>query len=217
MGGLGYKNNQSAFLKLAQRAPWRVLAEKSRALPPGDRQAVLRGWLSSVSGLVDGQSASGVMPLPKGIGPSLARREWRLSGLRPANHPLRRMAGAAGLLDRYSQAGLTASLERAARSGSPKVLTASLTVAGDDGQLVAPLGSGRARDLAVNVVLPFFHALAGGEVDDYIGLYRRFGKLQENELTREMARLLLDPSWGPLVTSARRQQGLIHLQRVLAG
>ena len=83
--------------------------------------------------------------------------------------------------------------------------------------MVASIGRDRARELAVNVVLPFLHALPGGGADGYLDLYRRFGKPQENELTREMARLLLDPAWGQLVTSARRQQGLIHLHRVLAG
>ncbi len=84
-------------------------------------------------------------------------------------------------------------------------------------EIVFPIGRARARDLAVNVAVPFLHALPGGGADEYLDLYRRFGKLQENELTREMARLLLDPSWGVLVTSARRQQGLIHLHRVLTG
>ena len=121
------------------------------------------------------------------------------------------MAGAACLVDRYCRTGLAASLDRVARSGGPKALTASLTVSGTVAGTVAAVGLGRARDLAVNVVLPFFHAMSGGGAEDYLDLYHRFGKLQENELTREMARLLLDPSWGVLVTSARRQQGLIHL------
>ena len=85
------------------------------------------------------------------------------------------------------------------------------------GDGAASIGKDRARDLAVNVVLPFLHAWSGGGADGNLNLYRGFGKSQENELTREMARLLLDPSWGRLVTSARRQQGLIHLHRVLTG
>lgn len=220
MEGLGYKNNQQPFVKLAQRAPWRVLVQKSQGLPPQERAAAVQGWLSAVSGLAEGQDSKGGLSqgvaLPRGLGPSMSRREWHLSGLRPANHPLRRMAGAAGLADRYSQAGLVASLDRAAKSGGPKALTACLTVAGD-GERAAPIGRARARDLAVNVALPFLHALPGGGADGYLDLYRRFGKLQENELTREMARLLVNPAWGPLVKSARRQQGLIHLHRVLTG
>ncbi len=225
MEGLGYKNNQQPFVKLAQRAPWRILVQRSEGLPAKDRAAAVQGWLSAVSGLVAGQDTGWGSVLPRGLGPCLSRREWHLSGLRPANHPLRRFAGAACWVDRYSQAGLAASLKRAAKtrpkkaadqaaeSGSPKALTACLAVAAGDGERAAPVGKDRARDLAVNVALPFLHALSGDQLD----LYRRFGKLQENELTREMARLLLDPAWGRLVTSARRQQGLIHLHRVLTG
>ncbi len=92
MEGLGYKNNQQPFLKLAQRAPWRVLAQRSEGLPAEDRAAAVQGWLSAVSGLVAGQ---GSVASPRGLGPCLSREDWHLSGLRPANHPLRRMAAAA--------------------------------------------------------------------------------------------------------------------------
>ena len=99
-------------------------------------------------------------------------------------------------------------------------MTASLMVA-SAGHGAASVGRDRARDLAINVVLPFLHGAfrneAGPNGQVYLDLYRVYGKLQENELTREMARVLLDPSWRRLVTTARRQQGLIHLQRALAG
>ena len=222
MEGLGYKNNQQPFLKLAQRAPWRVLVEMSEDLPSQDRAAAVQGWLSAVSGLAPGTGYIGSphgAALPRGLGSCLSRSEWHLSGLRPANHPLRRMAGAACWVDRHSQAGLVASLDQSVRqatqTGSPKALTACLAVAGQ-GARVAAVGRDRARDLAVNVALPFLHA-ATGDDSVYLEVYHQVGKSQENELTREMARLLLDPSWGRLVTSARRQQGLIHLHRVLTG
>ena len=77
MEGLGYKNNQQPFLKLAQRAPWRVLAQRSEGLPAKDRTAAVQGWLSAISGLVVGQGSSGGLggvALPRGLGPSLSRR-----------------------------------------------------------------------------------------------------------------------------------------------
>jgi len=102
MEGLGYKNNQQPFLKLAQRAPWRVLVQKSQGLPGRERAAAVQGWLSAVSGLVAGQdSGAAVEGPPRGLGPAMSRREWHLSGLRPVNHPLRRMAVAAGWAVRY--------------------------------------------------------------------------------------------------------------------
>ena len=80
----------------------------------------------------------------------------------------------------------------------------------------------RARDLAVNVALPFLHGQAIREEKPvkaqlYLGLYRNYGKLQDNELTREMTDQLMEPGWSMVLTNARRQQGLIHLHRVLAG
>jgi len=221
MEGLGYKNNQQPFLKLAQRAPWRVLVQKSQGLPGRERAAAVQGWLSAVSGLVARQdSGAAVEGPPRGLGPAMSRREWHLSRLRPVNHPLRRMAGAAGWAVRYAQNGLVGPLQRAAdgasRSNTLKALTDCLVVAGD-GEGLASIGKDRGRDLVVNVVLPFLYDLSGDGAEDYLDLYRRLGKSQENELTREMTRLLLDPSWGRLVTSARRQQGLIHLHRALIG
>ena len=117
-------------------------------------------------------------------------------------------------------------------AGNPGKLTSALTVAADPGQRTASVGAARARDMAVNVVLPFFHALASrapaasgdaaatalaAAAGDTLKLYRDFGKLQDNELTREMADRLLEPTWKKAVNSARRQQGLIHLHRQLTG
>ena len=48
-------------------------------------------------------------------------------------------------------------------------------------------------------------------------LYRDFGPLIDNEITRDLVATLQEPEWGRVANNARRQQGLIHLQRVLAG
>ena len=80
------------------------------------------------------------------------------------------------------------------------------------------MGADRARDLAVNVSLPFCHSLAGGDKDTpELAHYKKFPKLQANEITREMAEQLLPTEWAGVVNSARRQQGLIHLHRQLSG
>ena len=100
---------------------------------------------------------------------------------------------------------------------SPKSLTQALTVS--DG-ITTYIGSLRAREIAVNVVLPFFHGLASGQGEDgqaYLEMYAKFGKLPDNEITREMVNQLFDPAWGKVVATARHQQGLIHLQRLLSG
>lgn len=110
----------------------------------------------------------------------------------------------------------------------------------NDGKEVSLIGRDRSRDMAVNSVLPLLHALAqltgdGGLALAALEVYREFPKLQENEITREMGRQLLDPlqgksgsaetaegppekgrSWARLIQNARRQQGLLHLHHLLA-
>lgn len=94
----------------------------------------------------------------------------------------------------------------------------------------AAIGKGRLRDMVVNCVLPFLHALAEGRGDTQLaqlslGFYQGFPRLQENELTREMRQQLfsyllpaadeVNRGWGRVVCNARRQQGLLHLHRLI--
>ena len=84
------------------------------------------------------------------------------------------------------------------------------------------MGSGRAKDLAVNAVLPFMWAWTevsgkGPGTDAAWELYRLFPRLAGNELDREMAVQLLPQRWRKVVSTARRQQGLLHLSALLKG
>ena len=113
---------------------------------------------------------------------------------------------------------MTAGLKAVCETGDSGKLTKALTVESQERFGGAYIGRDRARDLAVNVVLPFLDALdqpAG--TGSFLEIYRKFGKLQDNELTKEMAHRLLIPAWRGVADSARRQQGLIQLQRLLAG
>ena len=81
------------------------------------------------------------------------------------------------------------------------------------------IGAGRARDMAVNVVLPFMHALAGamrnGEAAARsLEAYRSFPGLADNDITREMSRLVADRGLTVSTKGARRHQGLAHLYNV---
>ena len=125
-------------------------------------------------------------------------------------------------MDRFLEVGLVQGLMRAAVSDGPKELTSALMAQEGSGRKGALIGQNRARDLAVNIVLPFLHGLAihggkPGSGDTYLDLYARFPKLQENRLTQEMAEQLIEPGWTAVVTTARRQQGLLHLHSLLAG
>jgi hypothetical protein len=80
------------------------------------------------------------------------------------------------------------------------------------------LGSGRASDIMINVLLPFTCAwsqlngrpdLAGAVLE----AYRDYPKLSDNALLRHMRSQLQIK--GSAVSSAGRQQGLLHIYRTL--
>ena len=137
--------------------------------------------------------------------------QWRLFRVRPANHPVRRIMGAAHLVDRYLETGLVAGLAKEMTSGGVQSLLAELTV--------PPfIGRGRAADVMVNVILPFLHAYtveqrSAGLRRACLEAYRVAPRLEENEITREMRRLLRTEEQEVSVHNARRQQGLIHLYK----
>ena len=144
----------------------------------------------------------------------MERKDWHLFRVRPSNHPAVRVEGAAELVARFLEPGMVSGLSGA--SASPRRLAGALIVdARNDG--TAPVGIGRARDLAVNAVLPMLHALDGRAESSYLDLFRKFPKLQHNEVLREMAEQLLPEEWRSIVNSARRQQGLLHLAALLRG
>ncbi len=211
--GLGYRHNQQPFVKLAQAAPIAALRRAALPVLAEQRPMVLRHWLLGVSGLADSASAVPSRP-PPGLGPAMERKEWHLFRVRPTNHPAARIEGAAELVARFLERGLLAGLADAA--GSLSQLTAALTVEGRNGR-PAPIGAGRARDLAVNAVLPVLHSLDGSTESQYLTLYWRFPRLQGNEVVREMADQLLPELWRAEVNSPRRQQGLLHLAALLRG
>ena len=124
MEGLGYRQNQQPFVRLAQAAPVAALQRASQPVLTQQRPMVLRHWLLTVSGLNDGSSGA----LPDGLGPAMERGDWHLFRVRPANHPAVRIGGAAELLARFLAEGLIPGLARAAET--PKQLTAALTVEG---------------------------------------------------------------------------------------
>ena len=208
--GLGYKHNQQPFVRLAHAVPIEALCRAARPVLAQQRPMALRHWLLTVAGLNDGAPGK----LPAGLGPPMERKDWHLFRVRPSNHPAVRIEGAAELLARHLERGLMVGLSETAKS--PKLLVAALSVEGRDGG-AAPIGTGRARDLAVNAVLPLLHSLAGGEESPHLDTYRRFPKLQGNEIVREMAEQLFPHEWQQVADSARRQQGLLHLAALLRG
>lgn len=216
---LGYRQNQQPFLRLSGAAPYSALCRAARGVAETHRAAAVESWLLQLSGLGRGEEAARFALPGRGFGRPMTGREWHCFRVRPANHPRRRIGGAARLVVSYLEAGLLAGLAARAAGGSPRKLTEGLTVV-DGGKTY--VGTGRAREMAVNVVLPLLHGMTSlqvgaGPAEAYRELYHRFGLLYENGITREVAGQLIDPDWPRVITTARRQQGLIHLQRLLSG
>ncbi len=213
---LGYAANRRPFRRLAEFFSYAAAASLVGE-PAGTRLAALRALLLTASGLARAAD-TGSGALDRGLVRRLPRTrrlsesEWRLFRVRPSNHPVRRVEGAARLVDRFLDVGPAAYVMGAADHGKPSALVRALSE--------PPLiGAGRARDMAVNVVLPFAHALAGASRDReaaarYLEAYRAFPSLADNDITREMKRLVADRGLEVSARGARRHQGLAHLYNV---
>ena len=215
MEALGYSTNRRPFAALAASVPMTML-RALRGEPEETRLVAIRATLVSAAGLLssvseeDEKRLRGVL---KGLPPVEKIAEpWKIFRVRPSNHPLRRIEGATVLIDRALDSGLVSSLAETVRQGTHRPLI--------DQFAVPPyIGESRAREIAVNVVLPFMYAWGGTARDRELRaasmeIFRRMPGLADNEITREMKRLL--PS-GVDTRGARRQQGLIHLYKHMRG
>jgi hypothetical protein len=220
MEALGYASNRRPFRDLARRVPLATLVPL-RFEPPATRLMAIKAMLLSAAGLLDEpvlleeatqlRRLAGVLP----GGEVMPRGRWHLFRLRPANHPVRRILGAAHLIDRYLAPGMARGLENDVRGAEPALLARRLA-------FPPFVGAERAREMAVSVVLPFTHAWAELAGDGplrtlSLELFRRFPRLADNEVTREMKRLLGAASAGIEIRSARRHQGLMKLYRDWVG
>ena len=155
--------------------------------------------------------------------------DWRFFKVRPGNHPVRRLAAMSHLLLRYRKKGLLAGLEEklteSGNGNTSRSLEQALMVAPDlywgcyldfrvpaRGAAPALIGSGRAADMVINVLLPF--AYATGPVNRSkraLNIYRNYGAPEENALVEHMRRQL--GASRAFNDGALRQQGLIHIYK----
>ena len=214
MEALGYAANRRPFRELSRRVPF-IMLMSMRGEPDATRLLALEAMLVRGAGLlplVDPERAVRFAAVLDHLPPanSIPSGMWRTAGVRPANHPLRRLTGAARILDRHLERGIMRGLAEAAARGS-RPLTDALSAK-------PYVGVGRAREVSATAALPLVHAWAGMRRDlELEGLcletYRGFPKLQENAVTREMSRLLARA--GALLgrLGARRHQGLIQVYK----
>ena len=161
---------------------------------------------------------------------TMSEDDWHLFKVRPNNLPSRRIAAMSYLILRYGERGLFEEVVKLIREVPPNqgyhrlekgfIVTASGYWANHFdfglGRKNSPtlIGSRRAADIVVNIILPF--AFAWGKItcqpelaSKALKLYDSYPKLALNSIERHMnEQLRLNNS---LVSSARRQQGLIHI------
>jgi hypothetical protein len=244
MAALGYTRNKGQFLTLARSVPLEILEPVIRGETTEDEclahvQAVLLG----AAGLLPSQrpqvclrtGRSDTWPekletVWNGYGgvPVLSAGDWYMSGTRPGNFPVRRIAAMGYLLLRCRRDGLLAGLTKTLYPGETGAgyseVENSLVVSAEGywarnldfhlpvrNKAPALLGRGRAADIVINILLPF--AAATISEDRALEMYRSYPRLETNTLERHMLQQLgLDRK---TVNSACRQQGLIHIYRTL--
>ena len=215
MGALGYPRNRRAFRTLAARVPWDVAVICAnpheleillmRAAGFGDRSAAQRGSLDDMPG----RSPDWVRP-------------WG----RPANSPVVRISAISALVPVWAGAGGIAAkcTQCVGSAGMPGQLSQMFRPAELAGGVAATvMGSARAAEIVVNVLLPAAFALATGPPgassnsmglkDRALAHYDAHPRLKENSLTRE-AKVALGVDYTvPNIGKARDQQGLVALYR----
>ncbi len=162
---------------------------------------------------------------------AMSEGDWHLFKVRPSNFPPRRIAAMSYLVFRYRQLGIFEEVVNMVKesplSKGYHRLEEGLTITTSGywashfdlglGRMIngsTLLGSRRAADIVVNIILPF--AFAWGKItsppelmNKALNLYRSYPKLAVNSVERHMSKQLgLNSS---LANSARRQQGLIHI------
>ncbi|MFC1933092.1 DUF2851 family protein [Chloroflexota bacterium] len=166
---------------------------------------------------------------------AMSHNAWHLFKVRPNNSPVRRLVAMSYLILRYREKGILEELvslvkEAPVSQGYHRLEKALLVTAGDywashfdfgsDSRIRSPtlLGSGRAADITVNVLLPFAFAWSQFTSQPELGMKafdinRHYPKLAVNSVERHMMEQL--GLSRDLVSSAQRQQGLIHIYNTL--
>lgn len=188
LAGLAYGSDRGVFAEVAERLPWRTLAERLTLAPPDEAVAAAEALLLDATGSLGDRVVS-----------------------RPANHPRRRLAGLAQLIVRH-HALFGAAAPEGLLALPPPALIAAWSVPASGGALI---GRGRAIELLVNAVLPWAAAVATSHCHPHLAAeaHARFATLPrpgaygvltflENNLRVEGAPL-----------DARRQQGLLALYK----
>ena len=228
MGALGYTKNKKAFQELARRLPFRVVESITSEQQSRDRILTLKALLLGAAGLLPSQCEGKAksenfkeISQLENIWQSLKVEnnmnyaDWHFFRMHPRNFPTSRLMATAHLLDRYFDDGLLGGVLNLINEAIPGKRAISI----EKGFIIPDLlGQGRAREIVINIVLPF--ALAWAETNaqketkqHVFQLYRNYPKSSENQITRYLSRLFWNEGKSSSINSAQRQQGMIHLYK----
>jgi hypothetical protein len=236
LAALGYKHNTWPMRRVAELAP----LESATKLSARDAEArylgianLLPGEIASTKTDADKHArllwdhwwrqADGLEPVPK--------QAWKFAGLRPANHPARRVALAAQwaangsvaqrleqwMLAKIDNADLENSLARALQVPENEFWNRHWTFRSNPTKTNQPLlGSSRATDLAINVILPWLwiRAAAGRNETLQAEAERRYlawPPAQDNSVLKLARERLF--SGRVRIKTAAHQQGIIQIVR----
>lgn len=238
---LGYKHNVWPMLHLAEQRSRLLALPVNPAKPPA--ALLLQARLLGMSGLLPAEltraqkSSDGYLRRAWDFwwrerdafsDAILPRAAWKLHGLRPANHPSRRLALAAHWL---ADENFISKIENwIAAEKNATALLGILQVESDDfwswhwtfksarlKRMQPLLGAARATDLAVNVILPWLwiRAAEGGNEKIKKEVERRYfawPPAEDNSLLK-LARPRLLGTNAKVLKTAGAQQGLIQIVR----
>ena len=235
MVALGYQHNKQAFHELATRLP----ADLLRQLSEGDARNAY-ALLAGMSGLLpddmkdrwDEETRSHIrswwdvwwrhgsrLPAP------MTRSAWRLNGVRPLNHPLRRMMSAAWLITHYTDMlSLVEKIMHGPAGSAGACFAESLALPetsywhhrialGSERQRrpSALLGSERIEAILLNVILPMA-AACGLETGSVHKLTTAIKPEPMNQIMKQTVYYLFGPDYpSRLCKTAIQRQGLLQI------
>ncbi len=237
MATLGYRHNKGAFRRLAERLPLDALREEA-AGSPRTAFALLGGlagllpaaprpeWDAATRAELRATWDAWWKRRARWEPRALAPGAWQLAGLRPANHPVRRLRAAAQWFTR--EPPLLDALRAAARSMEPSALPRHAVALLDTppegywgrrlswgstphARPVALVGRARAAAAVLNAVYPALAVVEPGAIGDLAGLDALPAEA-DNAILRRTAHALFGrdhpTAW---YRNGLRRQGLLHV------
>ncbi|HEX3723134.1 MAG TPA: DUF2851 family protein, partial [Nitrolancea sp.] len=226
LDALGYTRNRDGMRTLAERLPYDHLDARLIGHPEAERVDRAASLLLGVAGflplspheeelasltpdhaVVIGQTWSRLGTAWRGIQVPASR--WSLARVRPAAHPIRRLLGFALFLSRLESGLVEGVSAEVSRPEANRALQHWLTYRNPY------LGRAHAHEIIVNVIVPF--TLAYGDLTNQSNLTERamalWEELPAGQGNSVITRMVDQVCGGhpQRVTSARAEQGLLHL------